>query len=64
MLFDVEVSFDWNDCVTLALGAENVLDEYPEENPAGEVAGLLCPEGSPFGFNGGYYYVGLKVALP
>ena len=26
--------------------------------------GLIYPEGSPFGFNGGYYYVGLKVALP
>ena len=64
VLFDVEVSFDWNDSVTMALGAENVLDEYPEENPAGAVAGLLYPEGSPFGFNGGYYYIGLKVALP
>ena len=64
VLFDAEVSFDWNDSVTLAIGAENILDEYPEENPAGEVAGLLYPEGSPFGFNGGYYYVGLKVALP
>ena len=64
VLFDLEVSFDWNDSVTMVIGAENVLDEYPEENPAGEVAGLLYPEGSPFGFNGGYYYVGLKVALP
>jgi iron complex outermembrane receptor protein len=64
LLFDVEAAFDWNDSVTLMAGAENVLDEYPEENPHGEVAGLIYPEGSPFGFNGGYYYVGLKVALP
>ena len=64
VLFDVEVSFDWNDSAAMVIGVENVLDEYPEENPAGEVAGLLYPEGLPFGFNGGYYYVGLKVALP
>ena len=64
LLFDVETAFEWNDSVTLVIGAENVLDEYPEENPHGEVTGLIYPEGSPFGFNGGYYYVGLKVALP
>ncbi len=64
LLFDAEAAFDWNESVTLVIGADNVLDEYPEENPQGEVAGLIYPEGSPFGFNGGYYYVGLKVALP
>ena len=56
-LVDLEASYDVSDAVTVLVGAQNVFDTYPEKNPAGEVAGLIYPESSPFGFNGGYYYV-------
>ena len=56
-LVDLEASYDISDSVTVLVGAQNAFDTYPEKNPAGEVAGLIYPESSPFGFNGGYYYV-------
>lgn len=57
MLFDAEASVEATDTVTLLFGLSNVFDEYPATNPHGEVAGLIYPEQSPFGFNGGYYYL-------
>ena len=56
-LVDLEASFDISDSVTLLAGAQNAFDQYPQRNPAGEVAGLIYAEGSPFGFNGGFYYL-------
>ena len=57
LLFDAEIALDLNDSVSLLFGLQNVFDEYPSTNPHGEVAGLVYPEQSPFGFNGGFYYV-------
>ena len=57
MLFDAEVSVDATDSVSLLFGLQNAFDEYPSTNPHGEVAGLIYPEQSPFGFNGSYYYL-------
>ena len=56
-LMDFEVSYDIGEKVTLLAGVQNAFDTYPQKNPAGEVAGLIYPEGSPFGFNGGFYYL-------
>ena len=64
LLVDLEASFTIDDSVTLLVGAQNVLDEYPQRNPAGEAAGLIYPESSPFGFNGGFYYVRVKWQMP
>ena len=41
----------------LLLGVQNLTNNYPSENPHGEVAGLIYPETSPFGFNGGFHYL-------
>ena len=57
LLFDFEVALDVTDSLSVLFGAQNALDEYPDINPHGEVAGLLYPEQSPFSFNGGYYYM-------
>ena len=57
LMFDLEVALDVTDSLSVLFGAQNALDEYPDINPHGEVAGLLYPEQSPFGFNGGYYYM-------
>ena len=57
ILVDAEVGWDVREDFSVLLGAQNLFDEYPSTNPNGEVAGLIYPEQSPFGFNGGYYYV-------
>ena len=56
-LVDLEVGFPLNE-VTLSVGAQNIFNTYPDENP-GAVAGVGNRYGQfgPFGFNGGYYYV-------
>ena len=56
LLFDVEVAYDVTSKLSLLLGLQNAFDEYPDENPHGEVAGLIYPEQAPFSFNGGYTY--------
>ena len=58
-VFDFEAAFDVNDSTSILAGLQNVFDEYPAINPrgAGAAAGLQYPEQSPFGFNGGYYYL-------
>ncbi len=56
VLVDLEVSYEVNESLSLLVGLQNAFDEYPSTNPNGEVAGLIYPEQSPFGFNGGFYY--------
>ena len=55
-LVDLEVGFPFSD-FTLAVGAQNIFNTYPDENP-GAVSGVGNRYGQfgPFGFNGGYYY--------
>ena len=57
VLFDFEADYEVNDSLNVIAGLQNAFDEYPMTNPAGEVAGLIYPEQSPFGFNGGFYYL-------
>ena len=56
-LFDFEAAYEVSDSLTVIGGLQNAFDEYPTNNPHGEVAGLIYPEQSPFGFNGGFYYL-------
>ena len=56
-VLDAEVGWDVREDFSVLVGVQNLFDEYPSTNPNGEVAGLIYPEQSPFGFNGGYYYV-------
>ena len=56
-LFDFEAAYEVSDSLTVIGGLQNAFDEYPMTNPHGEVAGLIYPEQSPFGFNGGFYYM-------
>jgi len=68
--FDAELSYFVNDSVTLSVGAQNIFDQDAEELNFAE-ASRTHPDGftpnnnwggkyyetSPFGFNGGFYYV-------
>ena len=57
-LVDLEVGFPFGDEVTLSIGAQNIFNTYPDENRgAADGNGNLYGQFSPFGFNGGYYYV-------
>jgi len=62
-LFDAEVQFQVTDNVELALGGENIFDEYPDDetNSVLRFLGATRPISSPFGFNGGQYYVRVRA---
>lgn len=56
-LFDAEVAYTVRESLTFVLGAQNLFDEYPEENPGGAAgAGNRYSQYTPFGFNGGFWY--------
>ncbi len=54
---DAEFGYYLNDQIELIIGANNVFDNYPDENPNAASLGQLYPEAAPAGFNGGSYYV-------
>ena len=57
-LLDLELGIPLDGGVSLALGAENILNAYPEANVHGaSTVGNRYGQFSPFGFNGAYYYV-------
>lgn len=56
-LLDAEVSYDVSKAFTLAIGAKNLLDNRPDTNPFQGTVGALYPATSPFGINGGLYYI-------
>ena len=61
-LVDAEVAYTFdnvaqmNNRLTFILGAQNLLNTYPSENPVASRTGSPYPLTSPFGFNGGFYY--------
>jgi iron complex outermembrane receptor protein len=56
-IFDVELAYTVRDALTFVVGAQNVFDDYPEENPdARATTGNLYSQYSPMGFNGGFWY--------
>ena len=60
-LVDLEGAYHVTDALTLVLGAQNVFDQTPEDNP-GAAAGVgnKYSQFSPFGFNGGFWYARAK----
>jgi len=59
-VLDVEASYTFNDRYTIVVGAQNVLDEFPDRELN---LGYTYPEASPLGFNGGFYYARIRVDL-
>jgi iron complex outermembrane receptor protein len=45
------------------IGAENITDEYPEEDTGVTCCGAIYPEFAPLGFNGAFYYIRLGMDL-
>ncbi|MCY4142273.1 MAG: TonB-dependent receptor [Gammaproteobacteria bacterium] len=61
VLADVEVRFTPDDRTSAAVGFENILDTYPNENPWSGIAGAEYPITSPYGFNGAFFYMRVTV---
>ena len=57
VLVDVEVGYMLNENTDIVFGVENLFDTYPEENPFAGSLGQQYSEASPFGFNGGAWYL-------
>ncbi len=62
-LLDLEAAYTFNDRYTVIVGAQNVLDNYPDKEPRALTLGYKYPEGSPMGFNGGFYYTRFRVDM-
>ena len=56
VLFDAELEYSFSDKLTFVVGAKNIFNTYPTDNPHATVVGSLYPESSPFGINGAFYY--------
>ncbi|GJL93366.1 TonB-dependent receptor plug domain-containing protein [Hyphococcus sp.] len=57
-LMDIELGYYVNDNVRLAVGGENIFDNFPDlDTRAGNIgSGLIYPRFAPTGFNGGFWY--------
>ncbi|RUO78489.1 TonB-dependent receptor plug domain-containing protein [Pseudidiomarina taiwanensis] len=55
---DVEAGYSFSEGWDVAIGAKNLFDNRPDDNPfASSVVGSEYPPTSPMGVNGGFYYV-------
>ena len=57
IIVDAEIGAEVMDGVEIMVGANNLFDSYPDENPGQGGSGQLYPESAPAGFNGGQYYI-------
>ena len=70
---DLDLSYTFMDHFTLTVGANNILDTYPDKiapsttNPVFALTGSLADgqiyprSGGPFGINGGFYYARIRI---
>ena len=62
-LLDVELGIPLPNSTSIAIGVQNLLNTYPDDNPgAADGVGNRYGQFSPFGFNGSYYYVRFNYA--
>lgn len=63
VLVDIEFSMDITENVSVAVGGENIFDEYPDKENNGilNFLGQQHAITSPFGFNGAFWYLRGKV---
>jgi len=62
-LLDAEVAYQVNDKVEVVGGLSNIFDTYPDKNPGAGDLGQLYSEASPFGFNGGAWYLRARMTF-
>ena len=59
-IVDAEMAYDLSDNASVTFGVQNLLNTYPDVSPNALGLGAQYPESTPFGFNGGYYYLRLN----
>lgn len=57
LTLDVDISYQLIANLKLSIGAKNLFDNRPDNNPFSGQAGALYPATSPLGINGGFYYL-------
>ena len=65
VLVDLELNLTFAENYTVTLGAENLFDELPdaEQEPVSQFLGVQYALTSPYGFNGGFYYLRLRASF-
>jgi iron complex outermembrane recepter protein len=64
VVVDLDVGYAFDNGFSVNVGGYNIADKYPEKNPYGEaVVGAEYPAHTPWGFNGGFYYIRLGYAF-
>lgn len=56
LTLDLELGYQFSPAWQLVLGANNLFDNRPDENPFSGRAGAIYPSTSPMGINGGLWY--------
>jgi iron complex outermembrane receptor protein len=62
-IVDIEAAYTFGDRYTVTLGVDNLFDEYPDTDylyPDFSF-GAVYPTDSPFGYNGGFWYLRLRA---
>ncbi|MEP1554413.1 MAG: TonB-dependent receptor, partial [Paraglaciecola sp.] len=64
VLFDLEMNYALSDSLTLAAGARNLFDTYPDEGDSGDACcGRVYWSGDNVDWQGGYYYARLNYTF-
>ncbi|MCG7814458.1 TonB-dependent receptor, partial [Alteromonas sp. MCA-1] len=61
--FDAQVAWKVLPQTQVTLGAQNLFDSLPNENPFQGEVGALYPPTSPSGINGAFYYAGIEYTF-
>ncbi len=56
VVVDLETQYMADSGLTITIGGNNILDQYPDENPNQTVIGNQYGQFSPFGFDGAFWY--------
>jgi len=63
VLFDVELTYTLSESLSLAAGARNILDTYPDEDEGDSCCGAVYWSGNIVDWQGGYYYARLNYTF-
>jgi iron complex outermembrane receptor protein len=63
VLFDVELSYQLSDSLSLAAGARNLFDTYPDEDEGDMCCGAIYWSANIVDWQGGYYYARLNYTF-
>ncbi len=63
VLVDAEVAYQVSESIEVIGGLANIFDTFPDKNPGAGDLGQLYAESSPFGFNGGSWYLRARMTF-